>query len=311
MRAVVTGAAGFIGSHLCDRLLRDGHGVVGVDRLNPRANARLIYRSLDLAEDDLEAALDGADVVFHLAARSGVRNADHRGFEEFVHDNLIATERLLDAVARVQVGRLVFASSHAIYGEAERLPTKESAIPRPLSSEGVTKLAAESLALAYSCNYGIPVTVLRYFSVYGPRQRPDMAVARFLDALTGDREIAIYGDGEQTRDLTYVADVVEATVRAATADSKGNILNIGGGSRATLNEVLTALEGITGRRVRRRYLPATKGDQRHSAASINKARQLLGWEPRVGLRLGLAEQWGSYRQAARGADGVVREAVTV
>src|SRR5205085_9346099 len=172
------------------------------------------------------------------------------------------------ALAANPIKRLVYAGSSSVYGEAERLPTKETAIPQPLSSYGVTKLAAENVVQLYWRNFGLPVTTLRYFTVYGPRQRPDMAISRFMQALVRGEEIEINGDGEQTRDFTFVDDVVSATLRSATAQVAGDVLNVGGGSRSTINAVMAALEDLTGTRVRRRYLPAAPADQRHASASI-------------------------------------------
>ena len=178
-----------------------------------------------------------------------------------------------------------------MYGEAEMVPTKENALPRPVSPYGMTKLAAEHLVFVYMRNFGIPATALRYFTVYGPRQRPDMAFSRFMEALVDEQEIEIYGDGEQTREFTYVSDAVDGTVKAASADVVGQAINLGGGSRVTVNRVLDTLEDISRLKPRRRYLPAAAGDPRHTGASINLAREKLGWEPRVSLREGLARQW--------------------
>ncbi|HKC17994.1 MAG TPA: NAD-dependent epimerase/dehydratase family protein [Candidatus Dormibacteraeota bacterium] len=325
MRAVVTGAAGFIGSHLCERLLADDHEVVGIDCFRDQYPRRLkeqnlraartapqfSFHELDLAGDDLRPALDGADVVFHLAGRSGLGNPCGPDFTEYVGDNIVATQRLLEALAANPVKRLVYAGSSAVYGDAERFPTRESTVPRPLSSYGVSKLAGESLTHLYGWRLGLPVTILRYFTLYGPRQRPDMAISRFVRALTRGDEIEIRGDGAQTRDFTFIDDAIEATIRAAKADVGGAILNVGGGSRATINAVLEALEEITGRRSLRRYVPAPLADQRHSAASINAARRLLSWEPKVGLRAGLAEQWSWFQSQSAPLEAKSREAVAV
>jgi UDP-glucose 4-epimerase len=311
IRAIVSGAAGFIGSHLCDRLLADGHEVVGIDCFRDyyprtlkeqnlvlaRTSPAFAFCPLDLAADDLNWVLDGADVVFHLAGRSGLGVASDSEFGQYVCDNVLATQRLLEALEANPVQRIVYAGSSSIYGDAERLPTKESVVPRPLSSYGVTKLAGENLVLLYGRNFGLPVTVLRYFTVYGPRQRPDMAIARFMRALVDGDQIEIHGDGEQTRDFTFVDDVVEATVRCATADVAGEVLNIGGGARATINAVLGTLEEITGIAADRQHQAAAAADQRHAAASINEARRRLDWEPRVGLRSGLERQWSWFQRA--------------
>lgn len=316
VRAVVTGAAGFIGSHLCDRLLADGHDVIGIDSLSDyyprslkelnlagaRETNRFALSELDLARDDLRSTLDGAEVVFHLAGRSGLGTVSEEQFGEYVRDNILSTQRLLEALRHQSLRRFVYASSSSVYGEAEGLPTKESAVPRPLSTYGITKLAAEHLVRQHGRDFGIPTAVLRYFTVYGPRQRPDMAISRFMRALLDGQEIEIRGDGEQTRDFTYVDDVVEATLRAASADVVGEVINVGGGSRTTINSVLSRLEEIAGRSVRSRHLNAAPADQRHAAASINVARQRLGWEPRVSLPAGLAGQWFWFLRLAQSPD---------
>jgi nucleoside-diphosphate-sugar epimerase len=261
-----------------------------------------VLEELDLHHAYVRKTLRGAEVVFHLAGLDGVSPSWGDHFDRYVEDNVVATQRLLEAMRSEDAGRLVFASSSSVYGEAEMLPTKESAVPRPSSPFGMTKLAAEHLAFVYMRSFGLSLTSLRYFTVYGPRQRPDMAFVRFMKALVDDAEIEIFGDGEQTRDFTYVSDAVDATVRAASADVAGQIVNIGGGSRVTVNRVLDTLEEITGLKARRKLLAAAPGDPRHTGASINVAREKLGWEPRVALRDGLARQWKWFeetRQTAR------------
>ena len=309
-RVVVTGAAGFIGSHLCERLLQDGHEVVGIDSFNDyyerdRKEANLQnargHPAFKLVEADLVTAglsqpLTGASVVFHLAGQPGVRPSWGSQFDRYVQANIVATQRLLETLRESPVKRLVFASSSSIYGDAEMFPTKETALPRPVSPYGMTKLAAEHLAFVYMRNFGIPATSLRYFTVYGPRQRPDMAFCRFMEALVENHEIGIFGDGEQTREFTYVSDAVEGTVKAASADVLGQIINLGGGSRVTVNRVLDTLEDITRLKARRKYLPVAPGDPRHTGASINVAREKLGWEPRISLRDGLTKQWQWFQE---------------
>jgi nucleoside-diphosphate-sugar epimerase len=311
MRALVTGAAGFIGSHLCDRLLADGHQVVGIDCFSnyysrtlkernlevAREHRNFTFHELDLVEDDLSQALEGANVIFHLAGRSGLRATRHE-FVLHMRDNVLATQRLLESLDGRSIKRFVYAGSSSVYGEAERLPTKESSLPRPLSSYGVTKLAGENLVHVYARNFGLPTTCLRYFTIFGPRQRPDMAIARFIQALPDGEEVELFGNGEQTRDFTFVSDAVEATIRSATSNVVGKVLNVGGGSRTTLNAVLAVLEEISGIPARRRHSPPAPEDQRHSGASINLARQHLSWEPRVSLRDGLVRQWCWFRQRA-------------
>ena len=309
-RVVVTGAAGFIGSHLCERLLKDGHEVVGIDSFNDyyerdrkeanlqnaRGHPAFKLVEADLVTAGLSQALSGASVVFHLAGQPGVRPSWGSQFDRYVQANIVATQRLLETLRESPVKRLVFASSSSIYGDAEMFPTKETALPRPVSPYGMTKLAAEHLAFVYMRNFGIPATSLRYFTVYGPRQRPDMAFWRFMEALVENQEIGIFGDGEQTREFTYVSDAVEGTVKAASADVLGQIINLGGGSRVTVNRVLDTLEDITKLKARRKYLPVAPGDPRHTGASINVARERLGWEPRVSLREGLTKQWQWFQE---------------
>jgi nucleoside-diphosphate-sugar epimerase len=305
MKVVVTGAAGFIGSHLTEKLLAGGNDVVGIDcftdyyerdikekNLEPaRGHARFSFEELDLVDDDLGPALEGASVVYHLAGQPGVRPSWGSQFDQYVRDNIIATQRLLEGLKGSPIKRLVFAGSSSVYGDAEMFPTRESALPRPVSPYGVTKLAAEHLTHLYTRNFDIPAVSVRYFTVYGPRQRPDMAFARFMRALSHGQEIEVYGDGEQTREFTYVSDAVEGTIKAAGADVIGQVFNLGGGSRVTVNQVLATLEEISGIEVRRQNLPAAPGDPRHTGASINLARERLGWEPRVSLRDGLDKQW--------------------
>src|SRR5437870_2522295 len=314
-RVVVTGAAGFIGSHLCERLLAAGHEVVGIDSLSDyydrerkeqnlreaAANPNFTLEEADLVDANLTRAMRGAAVVFHLAGQPGVRPSWGSHFDRYVHDNIVATQRLLEALREAPVQRLVFASSSSVYGNAEMFPTKEMALPRPVSPYGMTKLAPEHLTFVYMRNFGIPATSLRYFTVYGPRQRPDMAFVRFIDALVEGHEIEIYGDGEQTRELTFVSDAVDGTVKAAAADVVGQIVNLGGGSRGTINRVLATLEDISRLEARRKFLPAAPGDPRHTGASINVARERLGWEPRVALREGLAKQWQWFQETRAGA----------
>ncbi len=248
---------------------------------------------------DLRSTLRGARVVYHLAGQPGVRPSWGEQFDRYVRDNILATQRLLEALKESPIDRLVFAGSSSVYGDAEMFPTKESALPRPVSPYGVTKLAAEHLALLYAKNFGLPVVSVRYFTVYGPRQRPDMAFALFMQALVDGEPIEIFGDGEQSREFTYVADAVEGTIKAATADVVGEVFNLGGGSRVTVNRVLATLEDISRIKAKRKNLPAAPGDPRHTGASINLARERLGWEPRVSLREGLTKQWEWFQALRR------------
>jgi UDP-glucose 4-epimerase len=301
----VTGAAGFIGSHLCERLLTLGHQVVGIDSFTDyyerarkeqnlagaKANPDFTFEELDLVEAQLRGALRGASAVYHLAGQDGVRLGSGGQFDRYVRNNIIATQRLLEALKETPVDRLVFAGSSSVYGDAEMFPTKESALPRPVSPDGVTKLAAEHMTLLYAKNFGVPAVSVRYFTVFGPRQRPDMAFSRFMRALVDREAIEVFGDGEQTREFTYISDAIEGTLKAASADVTGQVFNLGGGSRSTINGVLATLEDISGLKAHKQMLPAVAGEPRHTGASINLARERLGWEPRVSLREGLTKQW--------------------
>ncbi|HZR91611.1 MAG TPA: NAD-dependent epimerase/dehydratase family protein [Gaiellaceae bacterium] len=293
MRYLVTGAAGFVGSHLAAALQAAGDEVVGIDCFtdyyDPRLkedNARgLDVRRTDLAQDPLDVS--GFDGVFHLAAQPGVRSFGDV-FPRYVRDNVVATQRLLEAAAAAGV-RVVFVSSSSVYGEAERYPTPEETPPRPLSPYGITKLACEHLARAYQRSFGLDVVVLRYFSVFGPRQRPDMAFTRAAFALAEGRPFHLYGDGLQTRSFTYVDDAVAATV-AAMERGEGTY-NVGGGVEATMREAIATLERVAGRRLEVRSSPPVPGDQRRSQADTTRIRTDLGWQPRVSLEDGLAAQW--------------------
>jgi len=305
VRCLVTGAAGFIGSHLAERLADLGHEVTGVDcfldyyprsvkERNLRAVvARTSFRLVeaDLSRADLAPLFDGVDWVFHQAAQAGVRASWGEDFEIYAVNNVLATQRLLEAARDGGVRRFVYASSSSIYGDTEDLPMREQSLPRPVSPYGVTKLAAEHLCWLYWRNFGVPTVALRYFTVYGPRQRPDMAFHRFLrGALRGD-EITLYDDGEQTRDFTYVSDVVAANLAAAESGEPGAVFNIGGGSRVSVNRVLESIQRLSGRTLRIRREGRQKGDVRHTAADCTRAREVLDFRPRVSLDEGLAREW--------------------
>lgn len=300
MKCLVTGAAGFIGSHLCERLLHDGHTVVGVDAFipyYPRAikesnlasllsHKSFTFHALDLRHDPLDAVLEGTEAVFHLAAMAGLVKS-WTDFDLYNSCNLTATQRLLDAIRKQpKKPRLVYASTSSVYGRHssgdESLPT------RPISPYGVTKLAAESLCRAYQ-EFDVPVVVLRYFSVYGPRQRPDMGYWKFIDALMRNEPIAVYGDGQQNRGNTYVTDCVDATVAALRAPI-GETYNLGGGESASVWDILARLERILGRKAITRNEPARPGDQRSTFADTSKLQHHLDWQPRTSLDEGLVRQ---------------------
>jgi len=313
MRSLVTGVAGFIGSHLAERLLEEGHEVVGVDCFTPyyarsvkEGNLKgLLSRSGftfvegNLLQLDLAALLKGITHVFHQAAQAGVRASWGKEFEVYTSLNILATQLLLEACKGLELERFVYASSSSVYGDSAALPLSEDSIPQPVSPYGVTKLAAEHLCHTYSYNYAIPIISLRYFTVYGPRQRPDMAFHRFMRALLQDDVIEVYGDGSQTRDFTFVADAVEANMLAMKCAEPGKVFNIGGGSRVMLNEVLDTIQEIASRRARVKYLKSQRGDMKHTLADTTRAGKELGYRPRVGLKEGLKAEWdwlsASYR----------------
>jgi UDP-glucuronate 4-epimerase len=313
-RALVTGAAGFIGSHLTESLLADGHEVTGVDcftdnyeRADKLANLeyardhdRFKLHAVDVATADAARFVEGHDVIFHLAAEPGVRASWGPRFDRFVHNNITATQRLLEAVRSASGTRLVYASSSSVYGDAERLPTREDATPRPLSPYGVTKLAAEQLCRAYHTGFGVDTVSLRYFSVYGPRQRPDMAFRGFCHAALAGDPIVVYGDGHQTRDFTFVADVVAATRAAAEAvDAGGRVYNIGGGARVSLVRALELLAGMAGRPLHVRRQDQQSGDARHTGADISLARRELAFEPTTTVEAGLHAEFEWVRRRLR------------
>ncbi|HEY7677631.1 MAG TPA: NAD-dependent epimerase/dehydratase family protein [Candidatus Methylomirabilis sp.] len=306
MRALVTGAAGFVGSHLCERLLRDGAEVVGMDAFVPnyprawkeanlrllRDHARFRFVEGDLAELDLARLLTDVEVVFHQAAMPGVRSSWGAEFQVYVDHNIRATQRLLEAVVSLRpLRRIVYASSSSVYGDAPALPLEEDAAPRPISPYGVTKLAAEHLCRLYALAYGLPAISLRYFTVYGPRQRPDMAFHRFCAAILQDREIVVFSDGEQTRDFTYVDDAVEANLRAALRPVEpGAVINIGGGARISVRAALGLLEAAAGRKARLVHREAQRGDMRHTYADTRRAQALLDFRPAVPVAEGLRRE---------------------
>jgi UDP-glucuronate 4-epimerase len=305
MNYVVTGAAGFIGSHLAEELGRRGHDVAAVDcftdyydfALKDENASGLDVERFDLAERDLD--LGGVDGVFHLAGQPGVRSFGDV-FADYTHHNLLASRRVFDAAARAGV-RVVFASSSSIYGDAERYPTAEDTPPQPISPYGVTKLGCEHLAYAYARGFGLDVVTLRYFTVYGPRQRPDMAFARIVDALAAGTPFELYGDGMQSRAFTFVADAVDATITAMERAAPGTLYNVGGGSESTMREAIAGLERVAGRRLELVERPRAQGDVQRTAPDTTRARRELGWRPETSLEDGLNRQWNwaVHRVAAR------------
>ena len=305
MRALVTGAAGFIGSHLAGALLDSGAEVTGIDcftdyyprpmkEANLAANADrpgFAFVEARLQDADLPALLDGATHVFHLAAQAGVRKSWGRDFRIYTENNIDASQLLLEACVGRPLHRFVYASSSSLYGDNVAIPMREDALPRPVSPYGVTKLAAEQLCHLYFVNYKVPTTSVRYFTVYGPRQRPDMAFHRFIRAALTGQPISLYGDGEQTRDFTYVSDAVAATVAAGERGVPGRAYNVGGGSRVTVNHVLEIVAKLAGKPLEVRREAAQKGDMRDTFADTTLARTDLGFVPAVSLEQGLEAEY--------------------
>jgi UDP-glucose 4-epimerase len=305
VNALVTGAAGFIGSTLAERLLTDGADVIGIDSFTdyyPRAakernlaaltrHPRFRFVETAVQAADLSALLGDRTHVFHLAAQAGVRKSWGSDFAVYTVNNIEATQVLLEACARVRLERFVYSSSSSVYGDCVPMPMREDALPQPVSPYGVSKLAAEHLCHLYHVNFGVPAVSLRYFTVYGPRQRPDMGFYRFLRAAILGDPITVYGDGEQSRDFTFVADAVAANVAAATRGIAGRVYNIGGGSRVSINAVLAMIGRVTGRAPLINLDLAQKGDMRHTLADTSLAHAELGFEPRVGLEDGLTAEY--------------------
>ncbi|HKY66009.1 MAG TPA: NAD-dependent epimerase/dehydratase family protein [Acidimicrobiales bacterium] len=305
MRYLVTGSAGFIGRHVCSALLSGGNEVVGVDcyteyydPVRKRANTASFSAApafteveLDLTVAPLDDLLDGVDAVVHLAGQPGVRLSWAEGFATYVDRNVNASQRLLEAARRTRVPRVVLASSSSVYGNAAAYPVTEDSPTAPFSPYGVTKLAMEHLAGAYVENWKLPVVLLRYFTVYGPAQRPDMALHRFIASTAAGELVPVYGDGLQVRDFTYVGDVAAATIAATVAEvAPGTVLNIAGGSSATVAHVLDLVGAAVGRDVSVERLAPQPGDVRVTGAAIDRAHDLLGWAPEVPLDEGVARQ---------------------
>jgi UDP-glucuronate 4-epimerase len=315
MNVVVTGAAGFIGSHLCEALCASGIQVLGIDcvtdyydplekQRNLLAMSRLpgfSFAEVDLRTGDLRSLLDGASVVFHQAGQPGVRMSWGAGFSDYCEHNVKATQRLLEAAKAVATPRFVYASSSSVYGNAAIYPTKETDLPRPNSPYGVTKLAAEHLCALYTANWAVPTVSLRYFTVYGPRQRPDMAIRRLADCAVTGASFNLFGDGRQIRDFTFVSDVVNANIAAGFNDvPPGSILNIAGGSHVAMTQLIELVEELAGVPVARERYATEAGDVQKTGGTTERANRLLGWEPRVSLREGLAAQleWSRSRLLA-------------
>jgi nucleoside-diphosphate-sugar epimerase len=311
VKVLLTGVAGFIGSTLGEALLELGHAVRGVDCFTPyydpaakRSNLSGMSgrQEFELVQADLRVAdprplLAGVDMLFHLSAQPGVRHSWADGFALYDEQNIIVTQRLLEAARSADLKRVVFASSSSVYGNAARYPCVEDDLPRPHSPYGVTKLAAENLCGLYAANWGLPTVSLRYFTVYGPRQRPDMAMHRLIEAGLSGESFPVYGRGDQVRDFTFVGDVVEANLAAAAADvAPGTVVNVAGGDSIQLRDLVTLTGDLLGREVETDNLPAQAGDVERTGGSVERAQELLGWKAQVDLRTGLAAQVKWHRE---------------
>ena len=308
MRCLVTGVAGFIGSHLAERLLADGHEVTGIDAFvdyyprslkernltNLFASSKFTFIEGNLLHVHMPYLLEGVQWIFHQAAQAGVRASWGKDFSRYVDCNVLATQRLLEEVLHSgrDVQRFVYASSSSVYGDATVLPISEAVVPYPVSPYGVTKLAAEHLCSLYYTNFAVPTVSLRYFTVYGPRQRPDMAFHRFCKAALAHEPLHIYGDGSQTRDFTYVSDIVEANILAATTEAAiGQVMNISGGARVSVRDVIALLEEVSSTSIRLSFDERQHGDACHTYADTQLAETILHYQPRVGLREGLTQEF--------------------
>jgi UDP-glucose 4-epimerase len=305
MHVLVAGGAGFLGSHLAERLLLEGQRVTVVDNFDPyypralkernlefvRAHAAARVLELDLARADLDPALEGVDAVVHFAARAGVRASWGASFAGYLDANVLTTQRLLEAVKGRRLAAFVYASTAAVYGDDALEPVAEDAPTHPHSPYGITKLAGEHLALLYHRLHAVPACALRYFSIYGPRERPDKGIQIFLQAARDGRPVTVFGDGSQRRDYTYVGDVIEATVAALRRPPAGEVVNLGRGKVVSLLDLLGAIERVTSRPLELRFGPREPGDVRVTAAIIDKARRLLDYNPQVDLDAGLRRQW--------------------
>ena len=319
-RALVTGVAGFVGSHVAERLLASGVEVVGVDSFTPyypaaikeanlagfRDHPGFELRRVDLAADALEAHLEGVSVVFHQAAQPGVRSSWAGGFEVSVTNNVIATQRLLEAAKTVAIDRFVYASSSSVYGNATAIPMREDGPLRPFSPYGVTKLSGEQLCTVYAANWGLPTVALRYFTVYGPRQRPDMATHRLIQAALNGTSFPLYASADHVRDFTFVEDIVRANLAAAARPLEpGTVVNVAGGSVVTMSQLMAQVEDVTGQALKLDEQGRQAGDVTHTEADLSRAAELLGWRPAVKLRDGVEAQVEWHRRFA----GLLAQAV--
>lgn len=305
MISLITGVAGFVGSHLAEKLLGEGHTVRGVDKFLDNyarrfkdgnlsrfsGHPRFQFVDKDLTDLDLGELLSGVDYVFHQAAQPGVRSSWGREFAAYTHNNIFATQKLLEASKNSGIKKFVYASSSSVYGDTNDLPMRETGMTRPVSPYGVSKLSAEQLCYLYWKEFGVPTVSLRYFTVYGPRQRPDMFFHILMRAHRDGKEIPIYDDGKQSRDFTFCSDIVDGNLAAAAYPGAGEVFNLGGGSRTTVEEVIGMMEKISGRKPRLKMLARQQGDVRHTAADTSQAEAKLGFRPQVKLYDGLVQEW--------------------
>ncbi|PUU91030.1 NAD-dependent epimerase/dehydratase family protein [Halanaerobium sp.] len=305
MKSLVTGTAGFIGSTLTEELLQEGHQVIGVDCFidyydrslkENNINSFIDHQNFTLIEEninelDLKEVLKDVDYIFHQAAQAGVRSSWGEDFEIYTHNNVKGTQKLLEAAKESNIKKFVYASSSSVYGDTDQLPMQETNKLQPVSPYGVSKLAGENLAYLYHKNFNVPTVSLRYFTVFGERQRPDMAFHIFIKAILEDQKLTIFGDGKQSRNFTHVDDIVKANILAAESDFEGEIFNIGGdGKRVVLNDAINLMEELIGKEANREYQKVVKGDVKHTSADTSKAKELLGYEPEVEFEEGLARE---------------------
>lgn len=316
MRVLVTGAAGFIGSHLSERCLTEGWDVIGLDSFTDyyersvknrnleaaRLNDAFQFIEADLLSHELNDLVDSVDIVFHQAGQPGVRGSWADGFSDYVAWNIMGTQRLLEAATHTTLQRFVYASSSSLYGAAATFPTTETVLPAPRSPYGVTKLAGEHLTTLYAANFGVATVALRYFTVYGPRQRPDMATHRLLTCGLTGATFELYGNGDAVRDFTYIDDVVDANIKAATADVEpGTAINIAGGSSVSMNQLIAAASTAVGNEIDVHRTDVSRGDVPKTEASTERARTVLGWEPHVSIDEGLRRQAAELRRRINSA----------
>jgi len=320
-QVVITGVAGFIGSTLAEKLLHDGHNVRGIDSFTnyypPRMKEKNIenclkHTNFSLIRQDLESSLDlstifkNAEYIFHLAAQPGVRASWGKEFVIYVKNNISVTQKILESLKNNTIlKKFVLASSSSVYGNQPSIMNEETSLTRPVSPYGVTKLAAENLTNLYFKNHKIPTVSLRYFTVYGPKQRPDMAFTRFFNSIIKDKKLSIFGNGEQTRDFTYVDDIVQATINAATSDSVGEILNVGGGSVFSLSEIIEFMKEITQKEFEIDFKTEQKGDVRHTSADISKAKKLINYKSNTDIKYGLTQQYEYIKTNLNLYDGII------